>query len=152
MNAPVTEMQGDTALMIRRTFDADIQTLWKALTDPQAWMQWFGAKMATPQKTGADLRVGGAWFIEMIGNETCKGHNVRGEFVEVDEPNRVSFTWAWYSVPEAVSLVTYALKDLGDGRTSLTLTHERFARVDVRDSHSMGWNATMDTLATYLAQ
>ena len=40
MNAPVTEMKDPTALMIRRTFDADRAMLWKALTDPKAWMQW----------------------------------------------------------------------------------------------------------------
>ena len=151
MNAPVTEMQGDTALMIRRTFDADIQTLWKALTDPKAWLHWFGANVATPQRTGADLRVGGAWYIEMTGNESGDPHSVRGEFTEIDAPNRVSFTWAWYSKPEAVSQVTYALKDLGGGRTSLTLTHERFASVELRDGHGRGWNGSMDNLAAYLA-
>ena len=82
MNAPVTEMQGDTALMIRRTFDADIQTLWKALTDPKAWLHWFGANVATPQRTGADLRVGGAWYIEMTGNESGDPHSVRGELCQ----------------------------------------------------------------------
>lgn len=151
MNAPVTEMVDDTALMIRRTFDADVQTLWNALTDPKAWMQWMGAKMATPQRTEADLRVGGAWLIEMKGNESGDAHNVKGEFTEVDEPNRVSFTWAWYSTPDAVSQVTYALKDAGGGKTTLTLTHKRFASIEARNGHSMGWNASLDTLATYIS-
>ncbi|MEL7468640.1 MAG: SRPBCC domain-containing protein [Pseudomonadota bacterium] len=151
MNAPVTEMKDPTALMIRRTFDADRAVLWKALTDPKAWMQWMGAKMATPQRCEADLRVGGAWLIEMRGNETGNEHNVKGEFVEIDEPNRVCFTWAWYSTPDAVSLVTYALSDAGGGKTTLTLTHERFASVEARDGHAMGWNASLDSLETTLA-
>ena len=86
----------------------------------------------------------------MTGNESGEAHNVKGEFVDIDEPNRVSFTWAWYSTPENVSLVTYALTADGD-KTRLTLTHERFASVEARDGHNMGWNATMDSLATYLA-
>ncbi|MEM9059357.1 MAG: SRPBCC domain-containing protein [Pseudomonadota bacterium] len=151
MNAPVTELNDPTALMIRRTFDADMRTLWAALTDPKAWMQWMGAKMATPKRCEADLRVGGAWLIEMRGNETGDDHNVKGEFVEVDEPTRVSFTWAWYSQPDAVSLVTYALSDAGNGKTTLTLSHERFASTEARDGHSMGWNASLDTLETYLS-
>ena len=146
-----TELKDDTALMIRRTFDADIHRLWKALTDPKAWMHWFGANIATPQNTGADLRVGGRWFIEMTGNETGEGHSMGGEFTEVEAPNRVSFTWAWYSKPDAVSQVTYALRDIGDGRTTLTLTHERFASVELRDGHNRGWSGSMDNLAAYLA-
>ena len=55
MNAPTTEFKDDTALMIRRTFKADIQTLWKALTDPKALMQWMGAHVATPVRAEADL-------------------------------------------------------------------------------------------------
>ena len=151
MNTPTTEMLDDTTLMIRRVFKADIQRLWRALTDPAAWMQWMGANMATPQRTDADLRVGGAWYIEMKGNETGNPHNVKGEFVEVDAPNKVSFSWAWYSDPEAVSLVTYALKDLGDGTTSMTLTHTRFATTDMRNGHAMGWNGSLGTLEKLLA-
>ena len=146
----VTEPMGDTALMIRRTFQADIQTVWKALTDPNAWMHWFGAKMAKANHTEADLRVGGKWAIEMTGLESGESHNVKGEFVEVDEPNRVSFTWAWYSTPDRVSLVTYALTDHGDS-TTLTLTHERFADLEARDGHNRGWTASLENLEAYLS-
>ena len=151
MNAPATEMKDDTTLMIRRTFKADIRTLWNALTDPKAQMQWMGAKMATPQRAEADLRVGGKWFIEMKGNETGNPHNVRGEYVEIDAPNRIKFTWSWYSDETPPTMVTYALKDRGDGTTSLTLTHERFAKTDTRDGHAMGWNGSFDTLDAMLA-
>ncbi|MEM7190164.1 MAG: SRPBCC domain-containing protein [Pseudomonadota bacterium] len=151
MNAPTPEMTGETSLMMRRTFDADMPTLWAALTDPQAWLQWFGAQMATPQRTEADLRPGGKWAIEMQGNESGEPHNVRGEFVEIDEPNRVSFTWAWYSAPDAVSLVTYVLTDAGDGRTSLLLTHEKLPNADQRDGHGRGWMATLESLENYLS-
>jgi uncharacterized protein YndB with AHSA1/START domain len=151
MNAPVTELKDDTALMIRRTFKADIQTLWNALTDPKALMQWMGAHVATPVRAEADLRVGGKWFLEMEGKETGNPHNVRGEYVEIDEPNRVVFTWSWYSSETPPTLVTFALKDRGDGTTSLTLTHERFADADTRTGHSMGWNGSFDNLDTLLA-
>ena len=146
----VTDPIGDTALMLRRTFNADIQTVWTALTDPKAWMLWFGAQMATPQHTEADLQVGGKWAIEMVGKDSGESHNVKGEFVEIDAPSRVSFTWAWYSTPDRVSLVTYALTDHGDS-TTLTLTHERFANVEARDGHNRGWTATLDNLEAFLA-
>ena len=146
----ITDPMGDTALMIRRTFNADIQTVWKALTDPAAWMHWFGAKMASPSHTEADLRPGGKWAIKMTGNDSGEAHNVSGEFVEVDEPTFVSFTWAWYTTPENISLVSYRLKADGDN-TTLTLTHERFASTEARDGHNRGWTATMDSLEAYLS-
>ncbi|MEM7060022.1 MAG: SRPBCC domain-containing protein [Pseudomonadota bacterium] len=146
----MTEPMGETYLTIKRTFDADIQTVWRALTDPQAWMHWFGAKMASTNHTEADLRPGGKWAIRMTGNDSGEAHNVSGEFVEVDEPTFVSFTWAWYTTPENVSLVSYRLKADGE-TTTLTLTHERFANIEARDGHNRGWIATMDTLEAYLA-
>ena len=152
MNAPQTTMTGETALMIRRSFDADIATLWRALTDPAAWLQWFGAGVAKPHNTEADLRPGGKWAIEMKGLDTGSDFSVGGEFIEIDAPNRVSFTWAWFSTPEAVTMVTYVLSDAGNGRTTLTLTHEQFPSTEMRDSHGKGWNATLDKLVTFVAE
>ena len=152
MNAPQTTMTGATALMIRRSFDADIQTLWVALTDPAAWLQWFGAHVAKPHNTEADLRPGGRWAIEMKGRDSGDEISVGGEFIDIDEPNRVSFTWAWFSAPDAKSVVTYALSDGGNGRTTLTLTHEQLPSTEMRDRHGKGWNATLDGLVTFLAK
>lgn len=149
MNA-VTEMTGETSLMIRRVFDVDRETLFEALTDPQAIMQWMGGGVAMPERAEADQRVGGAWFIEMRG-ASGDSHNVRGEFTHIDPPNEVAFTWAWYSTPEAVSHVTYRLSEAEPGKTTLTLIHEKLATSDVRNSHSRGWNASLDRLSENLA-
>ncbi len=153
MNAPMLEKPDATSLMIRRTFAADIETLWDALTDPKAWMQWFGGGHATPVETSADLRQGGAWRIEMRGNDSGNQIVLIGEYVEISRPDRLVFTWAWGSAPERVSRVTY---DLSPGataeETNLLLTHDRLADSDIRDSHAMGWTATLELLAKKLAK
>ena len=153
MNAPLVEKPTATSLMIRRVFDADQPTLWRALTDPNAWMEWFGAGYATPTKTEADVRPGGAWRIEMRGNDSGNEIVLFGNYVDVDEPNSVSFTWAWAAAPErGDSLVTYKLSPADEaGKTSLLLTHERLPDTDIRDSHAMGWTGTMELLAKYLS-
>ena len=87
----------------------------------------------------------------MVGNETGEMHKLSGEFVEVNAPNWVSFTWCWYTTPDRVSLVSYRLSSTDDGRTNLILTHERFADVEARNGHAMGWAATLDSLANHLA-
>ena len=153
MNAPMLEKPDATSLMIRRTFAADIETLWDALTDPKAWMQWFGGGHATPVETSADLRVGGAWRIEMRGNESGNQIVLIGEYVEISRPDRLVFTWAWGSAPDKVSRVTYELSP-GDApdESKLLLTHDRLADSDMRDSHAMGWSATLELLAAMFAK
>lgn len=141
----------ETKLVIRRSFDADVETLFEALTNPEALKDWFGPGTAKVRHATSDLRVGGRWSIEMIG-DNCEEHNVSGEFVEVDPPRKVAFTWAWRSTPDRVSQVTYALKPEAEGRTTLTLTHERFASADIRDRHEFGWNGSLDKLAPWLAR
>jgi uncharacterized protein YndB with AHSA1/START domain len=150
MTAPVTEVLDETAVMIRRTFNADIETLFTALTNPEAWMQWFGGGKATPIKTGADVSVGGAWHIDMRGGDGSE-FGVSGEYIELDPPSRVSFTWAWSSKPGKISQVTYALSPAGNGKTTLTLTHAKLPDAETRDSHAAGWNATFDLLDKALA-
>ena len=148
MNAPMIDKPDATTLMIRRTFDADIQTLWQALTVPEAWTRWFGGGHATPVATDADLRVGGAWRIEMRGNETGNQFVLSGTYSEVDPPRRLVFSWAWSSAPDHVSQVTYALSQ-GESadQTTLILTHERLADSEARDNHGRGWSESLKRLA-----
>lgn len=150
MNKESSAFEGDTTLVIRRSFDAEIETLFRALTDPAALMEWFGPGTAKVHHAESDLRVGGKWAIEMIG-DNCEECNVSGEYVELDAPRKVVFTWAWRSTPDQVSQVTYALSPAGKGRTTLTLTHERLANAEVRDKHAFGWNGSLDNLAPWLA-
>lgn len=149
MNVPVVTPVSDTALMIRRTFAVDRQTLWDALTRPEAIMQWMGSKMAKPARVEQDLRVGGAYLIEMQGESEM--HRVQGTYLDVTPPDRLVFSWAWYTTPDRESRVTYALSD-ADAGTTLTLSHERLFDQDARDRHGQGWTASMDSLSTYLTR
>jgi uncharacterized protein YndB with AHSA1/START domain len=147
---PLTEIKDQTSLMIRRVYDADMETLFRALTDPDALKEWFGPGAAEVRHASSDLRVGGKWAIEMIG-DNCEECNISGKYVAIDAPRKVVFTWAWRSTPDRVSQVTYALSPAGEGRTTLTLTHERLHNAEIRDKHVFGWNGSLDKLAPWLA-
>lgn len=152
MTEHLTEIPDATSLTIRRVFAADIATLWQALTDPEAWMHWFGGGHARPISTNADLRPGGAWRIEMRGEDSADRHIVSGEFLEVHAPTRVTFTWAWYTTPERISRVSYRLlPGETEGRTVLVLTHDRFFDAAARDGHNRGWGHALDRLADWIA-
>lgn len=152
MTTAAVEKPAETQLVIRRSFEADRRTLWTALTDPAAWIHWMGGGDVTCVDTRADLRVGGAYRIDMRHRKTGERHMVEGEFTEIREPDFVSFTWAWYTTPDRVSHVSYRLSD-GEraGQTVLVLTHDRFYDADARDGHARGWSSSLDKLAAWVA-
>ena len=151
MNAPVVTKPDPTTVMIRRSFDADIETLWAALTTPEAIMHWMGGGHAVPKSVDCDLRVGGTYTFDMTGPDGER-HCVSGEYLELDPPRRAVFSWAWYTTPDRVSRVTFALAPEGEGRTRLTLTHERLFDEKARDGHTRGWTASLEKLAEFIAR
>jgi len=150
MHAPVITRPDPTSVIIRRSFDADVETLWNALLTPEGMSHWMGAKMAKTGPIDVDLRVGGTYTIEMHG-DSGELHRVSGEYLELDPPRRAVFSWAWYTTPDRVSRVTYALSPQADGRTMLTLTHERLFSEEVADNHAQGWTLSLESLDEYFA-
>ena len=149
MNDAATTTPDATTLMIRRTFDADIATLFDALTNADAIREWFAPGAFSVARAASDLRVGGAWVIEMVSPEG-NPHNVGGEYLEIDPPNSVAFTWAWANEPDEVSHVRYNLTRAEAG-TMLTLIHSRLPSESSRDRHIHGWNGALDKLMPWIA-
>jgi len=147
---PAPFIHDETKLILRRNFDADIDTLFRALTEPGQIRRWFGPQAIKVQHAECDLRVGGRWAVGMIAPDG-EEHHVSGEYLEIDAPRKVVFTFAWRSTPDRVSRVTYALAPDGAGRTTLTLTHERFADAQARDRHAEGWTGSLENLVAWLA-
>ena len=55
--------------------------------------------------------------------------SVAGTYRTIDPPALLVYTWRWDTGPAASdheSLVTVEFADLGDGRTEVVVTHERF--------------------------
>ncbi len=148
MSDATTQTPDAATLMLRRTFSAEIGRLFEALTSAEAIRQWFGPGPFRVTRAASDLRVGGAWVIEMESPEG-DAHNVGGEYLEVDPPNSVAFTWAWVNEPAQVSHVRYALTP-SDAGTTLTLTHSRLPSETSRDMHGQGWNGALDKLVPWI--
>ena len=73
--------------------------------------------------------------------EVIPGHTARGEFVELDAPNRLVFTWGWENeerTPPGSSTVEIELARDGDG-TTLHFVHT-LSSVESAESHSHGWD------------
>jgi uncharacterized protein YndB with AHSA1/START domain len=134
-----------TELNLSRTLSHPVERVWRALTDADALAAWLWPdRFAT--KAEVDLRVGGRYRFD----GTASGMAVTGEYVAVEPPYRVVFTWRWDGEPDE-TLVTVELRPAGPGGTELVLTHERFADAAQRDNHATGWADCLDRLPTWLA-
>ena len=123
------------------TIAASPETIWEFLVDPQKATRWMG------QSCSFDPQPGGEYVCHVI-----PGHTARGEFVELDKPNRVVFTWGWEAgedgpntVPPGSSTIEIELTPEGDG-TRLRFTHSDLPSKETADSHNHGWGHYLERL------
>ena len=129
--------------------------LFAAWTQPQQLVMWFGPDEFTVESAEIDLRVGGAYRITIVspdGGVTCHF----GEYVEVDRPRDLVFTWvladqdcAGSRGQAAQTLVSLRFTATADG-TELELVHERLPTEVARQGHESGWVASLQALSNFV--
>ena len=121
--------------------EASPETVFEFFTDPAKATRWMGSAATL------DPRPGGVYRVD-IGQWT----NV-GEFVEVDPPNRIAWTWGWEGhddmIPPGSSTVEVTLTPDGDA-TIVRLVH-RDLPVHAVEPHAHGWDLYMPRLAIVAA-
>jgi uncharacterized protein YndB with AHSA1/START domain len=114
------------------------ETVFPYFTDPERMVRWMGTEAVM------DARPGGAYRI-LVGGR----YAAAGEFVELDPPNRVVFTWGWeggeMSVAPGASTVEVTLTPEDDG-TRVVLVHRDLPE-DSRAPHAHGWEHYVQRLA-----
>jgi len=163
-NNPTTEPHAQ-ALVIERVFDAPRELVWKAWTEPEPFMRWWGPKGFTTPVCKIDFRVGGVWLNCMRSPEGQDFWST-GVYREIVEPGRIVTTDSFadpdgdpvpashYGITEDVPLemlitVTF---DEHEGKTKMTLRHEGLPAGEMRDGAGQGWNESFDKLAETLAR
>lgn len=119
--------------------DASPETVWEFLVNPEKLMRWKGIN------ADLDTQPGGIFRCEVI-----PGHVARGEYVEIDKPNKLVFTWGWdgnEGVPPGSSTIVIELAPEGDG-TSLRFVHKDLPSAEAIASHAHGWDHYLPRLET----
>ena len=77
-------------LVITRIFDAPRELVWKAWTEPERLMHWWGPKGFTVHTCKVDLRPGGVFH---YGMRAPDGSDIWGKFIyrEIVAPERIVF-------------------------------------------------------------
>jgi uncharacterized protein YndB with AHSA1/START domain len=148
-------------LKVSRTFDAPLEILWKAWTEPEQFMKWYGPKGFTAPTCEIDLREGGSHLWSM---QTPNGRKMyfTGKFTEVKPMERLVYTDGMSDengnlmsaemmgmpagTPVSMDVtVTFAY---ADGKTTVTVSHMSQGE---GDGAAMGWEQAFDKLEAVLA-
>jgi uncharacterized protein YndB with AHSA1/START domain len=110
-------------------------------TDPALAVKWIA------EAALLDPRPGGTFSVNVRGNPA------RGEFVVVEPPHRVVFTWGIEGQSDFApgSSTVEVLFRPDDGETVVTLTHRDLPTDDHRRSHEAGWTEFVGVLAQVAA-
>jgi uncharacterized protein YndB with AHSA1/START domain len=111
INAVARRVEGRTleagearAVVVSRTYDATVEELWDAVTDPDRIPRWF-------LPVSGDLELGGRYQLE---------GNAGGTITECDPPHRFAATW---EMGDAVTWIEVRVSDAGDGQARFELEH-----------------------------
>ena len=112
------------------------EVVFEYFTDPSKMVRWMGLEATL------DPRPAGVYRLDI------NGAVVLGEFVEVDFPSRIVFTWGWerelFEVPPQSTAVEVSFTPDGDG-TIVRLAHRRLPAGAVA-FHRAGWRHYMERL------
>ena len=109
----------DREIRIERVFDAPVERVWQAFTDPELLAQWWGRgnKLVIERM---EVERGGHWrFVEHSPDGV---HGFEGRYREVTPRERLVQTFEWDGMPGYVAVDSAEFEDLGDGRTKVVTT------------------------------
>jgi uncharacterized protein YndB with AHSA1/START domain len=130
---------------IERVLPALPERVFAAWTDADLLARWMSP--VGHAEVQADVRPGGALVVVMVGDGRRIEHT--GEYLEVDPPRRLRFTWRSEYTGSEPSVVTVELHEVPEG-TRLVLTHAMLPD-DALDSHAGGWGSMLDRLVAAVA-
>jgi uncharacterized protein YndB with AHSA1/START domain len=126
--------------VVRRVLPAPPDVVFDEWLDPVGMTEWMCPRPARAVKISLEPSVGGTLRIDI--EDSGSSLLVTGEFVELDRPRRLRFTWSCseWADPKARSVVTVSLQPHGAEQTLMTIEHEQLPPEQV-DRHQRGWDA-----------
>lgn len=150
MNTPQLNSTSDE-LVTEVHIAATPERVFQALTDPRQVTQWWGGKGPGQSyrctKFESDLRVGGKWLT--AGTTDSGAFQVTGEYVEIDPPRVLVYTWTASWTGAATTTVCWELKPTDQG-TLVTLRHTGLAKHPELAQSYRGWPMILGWLQVYV--
>jgi len=146
-------------LDIVRFFNAPIEKVWQAWTDPEAVKKWWGPKDFTAPHVKMDFKVNGKYLFCMKGPDG-KEYWSTGIYKEIVPNEKIVMTDSFADEKgNVVSATNYGMegfplelevilnfKKMENGKTEMTLQHSEFPEGQIMDLTRQGWNQSFDKL------
>ncbi len=147
MNQPTADR---IHVIVTRIFAVPAHRVFSAWLVPRMLGQWmFGPRVRDENVVRLDLdpKVGGRFSLKVLREGVLVDHI--GEYLEINHPSRLVFTWAVSGgSDEESSVVSIDIAPADDG-CELTLTHTMDARWSGHEERTQkAWSTMLDALAT----
>ncbi len=124
-------------LVVRRQLAVPRERVFEAWLDSESLAQWMRPTGITHAMVTVDPRVGGGFRILMEGRGDGRSYDHHGEYLAIEPPSLLSFTWISEGTDHKPTVVTIEFHERGTG-TELVLTHRRLAPKAI-GGHRDGW-------------
>src|SRR5271168_2201460 len=139
-------------IRITRIYDAPVQAVWDAWTDPEQVAKWWGPRGFTITHHSKDLRPGGHWSYTMHGPDGTDYPNTT-KYFEVEECKKLVYDHGGHDDRPPLFRVTVLFSEV-KGKTkmemSMTLPTPEAAEETRKFVKKVGGEGTWDRLAEYL--
>ena len=145
---------------VSRFIRASRQRVFEAWVKPELRRKWWRTHSGEGLTAcEVDARVGGRYCMKQIGGG-CESPGedanyewiMQGEFLEVDPPRRLVFTWNVNHEPAVVDeRVTIEFREV-EGGTDVSIKHEGILSPVMRDGTEGGWTTHLAAIAVVLEQ
>lgn len=137
-----------------KEFDAPREKVWQAHVDPKLVQQWWGPAKYKTIVAAYESTVGGKW--KMIHEADGEKHVFFGEFKEVVEPEKITWTFNYEPFPNSEIVETIYFEELPGNKTRIkTVSH--YPSIEalegmVQSGMEGGANESWNRLAALLAK
>ncbi|WP_408009838.1 SRPBCC domain-containing protein [Pseudalkalibacillus sp. A8] len=102
-----------TTLKMTRNFDVAPERVFDAWLNPEMMRKWFFTLEGTNKVAQNDPQVGGTW--EIIDHREGKDYRAIGEYLEIDPPNKIVFTFKMPQFSESEDTITVEFREVAQG-------------------------------------
>ena len=134
-----------TTLVVRHTFTASRQRVFRAWITPVALESWFRPRGMSMTVRSLDARVGGSFCFDLED-----GSSMIGTYLQIVPPEKLVYTWSGGARQGWETVVTLDFLDQGPV-TEVVLTHEGLSTPERRALAEGGWPRLFDALASVLS-
>ncbi len=163
---PLTNSAPPRELVITRIFNAPVELVWRAWTEPEHIVRWWGPQYFTSPSAKVDLRVGGKYVFAMQAPKEWDGRETfsAGVYTKIVPLERLEFTQGLSDkdgnpiAPEEIGMpadfpdeiaTTVTFKALGN-RTEVTVTEYGWTAGQMADFSELGMKQSLDKLEASL--